>query len=71
MGIPSERLRQGDTYFELDSEHVMFKYDHEKNKCYRKFFGHKKEEEVGHDNPLLNEALRFGNEIGSKRYEEF
>ena len=69
MGVPYERFQQGDVFIDYDLEEVMFRYESSSHRCLRKFYGESTEDEVLHDNRLLNDAMRFGDEIDSRTYE--
>lgn len=69
MGIPKgERFRQSDVYIDYPFEQVMFRWDLASHQFFRKFYGESAEDEVPHDNALLNDAIRFGAETDRERY---
>jgi hypothetical protein len=70
MGIANKRFRMGDVFIDYDYENVMFRWEHATGKCFRKFYGENQEDEdeVPHDNGLLNEAIRFGDETDAQTY---
>ena len=69
MGVPNERFRQGDVFIDYDFEEVMFRYDHRTQRFFRRFYGESKEDEVPHDNRLLNDAMQFGDETDANTYQ--
>jgi len=69
MGISSTIFQIRDVYIEYDFENVMFRYDHEKKKFFRKFYGEGYEDEINYNNHLLNDAIRFGEEIDERKYK--
>jgi hypothetical protein len=71
MGIPAERFQRGtDIYFEYDFEDVMYRWEASTGRfCCRFTDGYDSdEEEVPRDQRLLNDALRFGDEITAEQY---
>ena len=68
MSVANERFRQGDVFIDYDFEDVLFRYDAGSRRFFRKFYGESKESEVPHDNRLLNDAIRFGNETEAMSY---
>ena len=69
MGVSNESFRQGDVFVDHDFEEVMFRYEFSTRRLFRKFYGESKEDEIPHDNRLLNDAIRFGEEIDAKTYQ--
>ena len=69
MGISKEQFRDRDIYLDYDLEEVSFRYESGTRRFFRKFYGESKEEEVPHDNHLLNDAMRFGEETDAKTYQ--
>jgi hypothetical protein len=69
MGVSNERFRHGDVFVQHDFEDVMFRHEFSTRRFFRKFYGESKEDEVPHDNRLLNDAIRFGEEIDAKTYQ--
>jgi len=69
MGIRDERFRNSDVYVDYDLEDVMFRYELSTRRFFRKFYGKSEEDEVPHDNRLLNDAIRFGDETDAKTYQ--
>ena len=69
MGVYNERFRQGDVFIDYDFEEVMFRYDFGTKRFFAKLYGKLQEAEVPHDNRLLNEAIRFGDETDAKTYQ--
>jgi hypothetical protein len=68
MGIAKSQLGDADRFVRYDQEDVMFRYDGATRKFFRKFDGDAEETEVPHDGKLLNDALRFGDEIDAATY---
>jgi hypothetical protein len=70
MPVALERLRagEGDVYIDDPFEDVMFRYERSSQRFFRKFHGERAEDEVGHDNHLLNDAIRSGTEIDAETY---
>jgi hypothetical protein len=50
MSVSSERFRRVDMFVDYDFEDVMFRYDAESRRFFRKFYGESHESEVPHDN---------------------
>ena len=69
MGIPKEQFRDRDIFIDYDFEDVMFRYEHSTRRCFRRFYGESNENEVPHDNRLLNDAILGGSEIEAKTYQ--
>lgn len=57
-----------DVFIEYDFEDVMFRWDSEDKKIYRKFKNEPGEQEVPHDNKLFNDATLYGDVITSEQY---
>lgn len=70
MSIDNNRFNSEDIYINYAHERVMFRYEHQSKKFFRRFYGRVEETEVAFDNNLLNEAIRFGTEISQKAYRE-
>ena len=68
MGISNERFQQGEVFVDYDIEEVLFRYEPGTRRFFRKFYGESKEDEVPHDNRLLNDAIRFGDETDPETY---
>jgi hypothetical protein len=68
MSVGNERFRQGDVFIDYAFEDVMFRYDAGSRRFFRRFYGEAKEDEVPHDNRLLNDAIRFGTETEASSY---
>lgn len=68
MGIDKGQLRDADVYVRYPFEDVMFRYDGQEKRAYRRFIGETPEAPVSHDNELLNLALSFGEEIDAATY---
>jgi len=69
MGVSNERFRRGDVFVDHDFEQVMFRYEFSTRRFFRKFYGESKEDEVPHDNRLLNDAIRSGEETDAQTYQ--
>jgi hypothetical protein len=69
MGISKEQFRDRDIYIDYDFEEVLFRYECATRRFFRKFYGKPDEDEVPHDNRLLNDAMRFGEEADAKTYQ--
>ena len=69
MGIPKEQFRDRDIFIDYDFEDVMFRYEHSTRRFFRRFYGESNENEVPHDNRLLNDAILGGSEINAKTYQ--
>ncbi len=64
-----KKFAENDVYVDYPFEEVMFRWSHVLEKVYRKFYGKEEEKEtILYDNPLFNEALRFGDEITYNEY---
>lgn len=64
-----QRFRESDIFIDYPFEEVMFRWECNLEKIYRKFYGSDEEiESIPHDNNLYNEALRFGDEITYDKY---
>ena len=68
MSVANEKFQQGDVFIDYDFEDVMFRYDFGSRRFFRRFYGDSHESEVPHDNRLLNDAIRFGNETEAVAY---
>ena len=68
MGVSNERFQQGEVFVDYDIEEVLFRYESGTRRFFRKFYGESKEDEVPHDNRLLNDAIRFGDETDPETY---
>jgi hypothetical protein len=68
MGIPSAEFRAGDLYLEYGFEEVLFRYEKETARFFRKFYNESHEHEVPHDSDLLSEAICSGVLTTAERY---
>jgi hypothetical protein len=68
MGIAKDQLGDRDVFIDYDFENLMFRYEHTTRRFFCKVYGKSQETEVPHDNRLLNDALRFGDETDEKTY---
>jgi len=68
MGIPHEAFRAGDLYIEYGFEHVLFRYEKETSRFFRKFYSDSHELEIPHDSKLLCEARCSGVLTTAERY---
>jgi hypothetical protein len=62
------RLSQGDYYVRYDFEEVLYRWELASQKWFCKFFDDAKEEQVPSNQRLLNDAIRFGDEITAEQY---
>ncbi len=70
MGIPKEQIRDRDIFIDYDFEEVMFRYEFNTRRFFRRFYGDSKEDGVPYDNRLLNDAIRFGEETDEITYKK-
>ena len=63
-----ENVRGRDVFIGYDFEDVMFRYEHATDRFFCKFVGKTVEVEVPFDDRLLNDAMRFGEEIDARAY---
>jgi len=69
MGMSkADFFADNDVYIEYDHEEVMFRWDSENKKIYKKFMDENIEYEAKHDSKLFNDATLFGEEITKDRY---
>ena len=68
MGIAKESLRDRDVFFDYDFEEALFRFDHRAKTFFCKLYGQPSEVEIPHDDRLVNEALRFGEEVSEALY---
>ena len=68
MGIPKETFRDCDIFNDYSFEDVVFRFEHQTRRFFRRFYDSAEEDEVPHDNGLLNDAMRFGCEVDAKTY---
>jgi len=68
MGIPNAAFRGGDLYIEYAFEDVLFRYEKETARFFRKFYNQSHEHEVPHDSKLLCEAECSGVLTTAERY---
>lgn len=69
MGLSKDKFKDRDIYLDHDFEEVMFKFNHKTRQFFKKFYGEENEYEVIYDDELLNEAMRFGDEIDERNYK--
>ena len=69
MGISKGQFRDRDIFIDYDFEDVMFRFEHGTRRFFRKFYGKPEEDEVPHDNRLLNDAMLFGDETDATTYQ--
>ena len=68
MGIPNAAFRTGDLYIEYAFEDVLFRYEKESGRFFRKFYDSSREQEIPHDSKLLTEATCSGVLTTAERY---
>jgi hypothetical protein len=68
MGIPTAAFQADDLYIEYGFEEVLFRYEKETARFFRKFYNESHEHEVPHDSPLLCEARCSGVLTTAERY---
>jgi hypothetical protein len=68
MGIPHSAFQAGDLYIEYGFEEVLFRYEKETTRFFRKFYNKSDEHEVPHDSKLLCEAQCSGVLTTAERY---
>lgn len=60
-----------DVFVDYEFEEVMFRWDHQAQKIYMKFYGEAElPDPVPHDSRLYNDALLDGEEISREQYEQ-
>ena len=57
-----------DVFILYDFEDVMFRWDAEERKIFRRFRNDDGEQEVSHDNKLFNDATLYGDVITKEQY---
>lgn len=61
---------QRDIFIDYPFEEVMFRWDHQCELVFRKFYGKQETpESVPHSNRLFNDALLYGEEISEEQYK--
>ncbi len=61
---------QRDIFIDYPFEEVMFRWDHQRELVFRKFYGKQEAlESVPHSNRLFNDALLYGEEISEEQYK--
>lgn len=68
MGIPNAAFQAGDLYIEYGFEEVLFRYEKQTARFFRKFYNESHEQEVPHDSKLLCEARCSGVLTTAERY---
>ena len=68
MGIPNSAFRTGDLYIEYWFEDVLYRYEKETGRYFRKFYKHSQEIEVPHDSKLLCDSICRGVLTTAERY---
>ena len=68
MGISNAAFKTGDLYIEYGFEKVLFRYEKETARFFRKFYNESHEREVPHDSELLCEAECSGVLTTAERY---
>jgi hypothetical protein len=68
MGIPNASFKVGDLYIEYGFEEVLFRYEKETARFFRKFYNESYEHEVPYDSELLCEAICSGVLTTAERY---
>jgi hypothetical protein len=68
MAVSRSYLRHRNVFIDYDYENVMFRFDHENRRYYRKYYGKDNEVEVWFDNRLLSKAFLYGCEIDENTY---
>jgi len=68
VGIPHSAFRDGDLYIEYGFEEVLFRYEKETSRFFRKFYDETHEHEVPYNSELLHEAVCSGVLTTVERY---
>ena len=68
MGLSKSDFKDRDIFIDYDFEDVMFRYEYQTRRFFRKFYGKTEETEVSYDNRLLNDAMLFGEETDVQSY---
>ena len=70
MGVRLEVFREGhDVYIDYPFEDVMFHYEYQTGRVFRKFYG-EAEVEVGYTSNLFREAISAGQQITPEQYAQ-
>ena len=63
-------FREGhDVYIDYPLEDVMFRWEHQTKKVFRKFY-HKAEVEIDHTSNLFHDAISAGQQITAEQYAQ-
>ena len=65
--VPLQAFQQGDVYIDYPFEDVMFRYEHQTHKVFRKFYG-EAEVEVPHSSRLFGDATSGGRQVSEEEY---
>ena len=65
--LSSKDFRTRDIYIDYPFEDAKFRWDKDKQKVYRRFYG-KEEVEIPHSSDLYNQAISAGKEITCDEY---
>jgi hypothetical protein len=60
MAIPDELFGKGDVYIDFPQEEVMFYFQKETGKIFRKFYWRPSEDEVPHNSSIFVESRIYG-----------
>jgi len=64
-----EAFREGDVYIDYPFEDVMFRWESETKKVFRKFYG-QAEVEINHTSNLYHDAISAGELITAEQYAQ-
>ena len=65
--LSSKDFRERDIYIDYRFEGAKFRWDKDREKVYRRFYG-KEEVEIPHSSDLFNQAISVGKEITRDEY---
>jgi hypothetical protein len=68
MGIPGSAFQAGDVYIDFPYEEVMFRYEKDTGKVFRKFYGRTAEDEISRELKLYAEARIAGTQTTPDEY---
>jgi hypothetical protein len=68
MGVAKHQLNR-DVFVDYDLDEMMVRYEHATGRFFCKMHGRSQEVEVRYDDRLMNDALRFGDEIDAQTYQ--
>jgi hypothetical protein len=68
MAVPEELFAKGDVYIDYPQEDVMFHFERQSGKVFRKFYWRPAEDEVPYTSSIFAESMTYGTPVTRDQY---